>query len=66
MVYKLGTARMVSPLGKYISQKKIPSSVKQWKVPGIKCITTVSKENVRKKSGNDHGGSSSTKSSTFS
>ena len=26
------------------------------KLPGIKCITTVLKENVRKKSGDDNGG----------
>ena len=30
-------------------QQKIPGSVKQWKVPGKKCITTVSKENFEKK-----------------
>ena len=42
-----------------ISQQKIPGSVKKWKVPGIKCITTV-KPKIKKKrvwrSANDHGG----------
>ena len=31
-----------------ISQQKIPGSVKKWKVPGIKCITTV-KPKIKKK-----------------
>ena len=39
---------------------------KVFKVPGKKCITTVSKENFEKKSDGDNGGISPTKSSTIS
>ena len=38
------------------SQEKIPGSVKKWKVPGKKCITTVSKETSKKKWRRDDGG----------
>ena len=42
------------------AQQKIPGSVKKWKVPGIKCITTVKPKNYLKKTRlkkcNDHGG----------
>ena len=39
-----------------ISQQKIPGSVKKWKVPGTKCITTV-KHPIKKKNAlsKDHG-----------
>ena len=42
--------------GSMESQQKIPGSVKKWKVPGTKCMTTVSKENFEKKWRGDDGG----------
>ena len=50
---------------KYYAQQKISGSVKKWKVPGIKSITTV-KHQIKKKNGSkDHGGFLTTKYSTF-
>ena len=45
-----------SSLNNIDSQQKIPGSVKKWKVPGTKCITTV-KHPIKKKNAlsKDHG-----------
>ena len=37
------------------SQQKIPGSVKKWKVPGIRCITTVKQQIKKKHVNEDHG-----------
>ena len=46
---KKGKGGREEETNKESTQQKIPGSVKKWKVPGKKCITTVSKENFERK-----------------